>query len=164
MPNGYRNINYLKMLYESMRNYFSVNSSGKLSLLYKYCAAHLQVLQAPFNNYETFRNTQFLIAQCKWQIGQLTNVMNMLFDPTLKRIFITQSVSIIIADPGFAYPAVNFDNKFTVAPVIFEPGFNDPISRTVVTFNVPVSINIPSIKAVIEQIRILGIPYRIQTF
>jgi hypothetical protein len=147
-----------------MRNYFAVNTSNNMSILYQYCACFLAPLIAPFTAYEAFRTTEALIAGCQWQIGQLTNVLNFLFDTLLKRIFITQSVITIISDPQFQYPAINFDSEFGSSVQIWEREFFDPVSISVVTINVPIGTDIPGITAVINQIRIQGIPYKIATF
>ena len=164
MGKTFRNIDYGKSLYEALRNYFSVNTSNQLSILYQYCACFLQPLVDPFANYVAFRTTEALIAGCAWQIGQLTNVLNYLYDTVLQRIFITQSVITIVSDPEFPYPAINFDGLFTETVQVWEREFFDPVAISVVTINVPVGTDIPGITAVINQIRIQGIPYEIATF
>jgi hypothetical protein len=164
MGQTFRNINYGRLLYESLRNYFSVNTANQISILYQYCACFLQPLIAPFAAYVAFRNTEALIAQCQWQIGQLTNVLNFLFDSLLQRIFITQSTITIISDPEFAYPAINFDGEFGETVQIWEREFFDPVTVSTVTINVPIGTDISAITAVINQIRIQGIPYLIATF
>lgn len=161
---GFRNIDYGKMLYESLRNYYSVNATGDISILYKYLACFLAVLQAPFDAYAIFRTKETIIASCKWQIGQLTNVLNYLFDATLSRIYITQSTLSVVADPMFEYAPVNFDTVFTEAPVIFEREFGDKISGTLVTINIPAAVDEVDLRAVVEQIRMQGIPYLINVF
>lgn len=161
MAVNFRSINYGRLLYETMRNYFAVNAAGDISQLYEYLAAIIQPLQAPFNAYMTFRITQALIANCMWQIGQLTNVLNYLFDSVLNRIFITQSTATLLSDPTFPYPAVNFDSDFGTAPAQFESTFDDITNLDTVTINVPEGSNIAAITAVVEQIRVSGIPYQI---
>ena len=94
----FRTIKYSKMTFETLRSYFSVNASGQLSILYKFVFSCLYPLQSVFDNYDTFRIKKQIIASCKWQIGQLTNVLNYFFDPTLKRIHINQSEVTIIAE------------------------------------------------------------------
>ena len=166
---NFRQISYATMLYETLRHYFTINTDQQVSILYKFLAAILAPLQQPFNDYDAFRVREAIIANCKWQIGQLTNVLNYLFDTTLKRIFITQSVITIIADPEFAYPAVLFDSLFTVpgggdTAVVGEREFFDKVSISTVTINVPTGVDLSAITAVIEQIRIQGIPYQIVFF
>lgn len=163
MPN-FRHIDYGKLLYETLRAYYSVNSSGNISIMYKYLLAILQVLQAPFDGYEIYRTKEAIIANCKWQIGQLTNVLNYLYDPTLSRIFITQSVILPVADPTFAYLPDNFDTVFAEDPEIFERTFTDKAASTLVTINVPIGVNISDLTATVEQIKLTGIPYQIVTF
>lgn len=160
----FRKINYRLMLYEALRNYFSVNSSNEISMLYKYCSAFLQPLQAPFDAYDLQRKKNDLIASCKWQIGQLTNVLNFLYDTLLARIFITQSVVTVISDPTFDYPAIHFDGTFEEAPLIFEREFFDRVSISAVIINVPTGVTLSDITATIEQIRLQGIPYTIVFF
>jgi len=86
-----KNINYSKMLYSTMGRYFAINKAGLLSRLYKYCLCLLWPYQMLFNSFDTWRRKMFLIASCNWQIGQLINLLNYLYDPTQKRIFITQA-------------------------------------------------------------------------
>lgn len=166
MANNFRNINYGNMLFEGLRNYYALNSNDQISILYKLCAAILSPLQLPFNSYCSFRVTEALIASCMWQIGQLTNVLNYLFDASLKRIFITQSSLFIIADVTFDYTAIHSDSDFGTAPVTSceELVFGDRTTETLVTINIPSSISKSQVVAVIEQIRTQGIPYQIETF
>lgn len=161
---SFRKIDYSKLLYETLRSYFSFNAANQPSQLYIFLACIIAPLQGPFNNYDVFRIREALIAQCKWQIGQLTNVLNMLFDATLQRIFITQNKQTIISDPTFAYPPIHFDSDFNTPPMVYERGFFDRAAETIVIINVPVSIDLPDITSVIEQIRMQGIPYQIVTF
>jgi hypothetical protein len=121
-------------------------------------------MQAPFDGYETYRTKEAIIANCKWQIGQLTNVLNFLYDSSLSRIFITQSAIADIDDPTFAYAPYNFDDVFSEAPLKFERTFNDRVATTLVTINVPVGVNISDLTATLEQIKLTGIPYQIVTF
>lgn len=157
----FRTINYGKMLYEALRNYFSVNTQGNLSILYRFMAAVIQPLQGPFNNYVQQRQILWLIANCKWQIGQLTNVLNYLYDPMAKRIFITQSKTTNISATTFEYPATLQARKFGEATPAQGRKFLDSASTTVVTINVPSSVSVPAITATIELIRLQGIPYSI---
>lgn len=165
MPNNFRNINYGRLLYEALRNYFSVNGvTGQLTIFYKFMAAVIQPLQPVFDAYVLFRIREALIASCKWQIGQLTNVLNYLYDNTLNRIFITQASAIIVSDPIFAYPPDHFDREFAEAPIIFERQFGDTLGGTLVTIHIPVAVDEADLKSVVEQIRMQGIPYLIETF
>jgi hypothetical protein len=161
---SFRNINYGRLLYETLRNYFSVNSSGDMSIIYHFLAAIIAVLQHPFDAYAVYRTKEELIAECKWQIGQLTNVLNYLYDSTLKRIFITQSVLRVVVDPMFQYAPSNFDTVFAEAPTIFERTFADKAASTLVTINIPAGINESDLVATVEQIRAQGIPYKIKVF
>jgi hypothetical protein len=161
---SFRNINYGRLLFETLRNYFSVNATGEMSLLYKFLAAIVQPLQPPFDALVAYRTKEALIANCKWQIGQLTNVLNYLYDTTLKRIFITQSVLTVIADPMFEYAPVNFDVEFGETTSVFEREFGDRVAASLVTINIPSSVNESDLVATVEQIRMQGIPYIISVF
>lgn len=164
MPN-FKKIEYGRLLYETLRAYYSVNSSGDISILFKYLLACIQPLQAPFDGYDTYRTKEAIIANCKWQIGQLTNVLNYLYDNIQNRIFITQSTISRITDPTFAYAPYNFDETFSDSPpAIFERTFSDRFTITKVTINVPVGTNISDLTATIEQIKLIGIDYQIVTF
>jgi hypothetical protein len=66
---AFRNINYRKLLFESLRNYFSITANGSVSTLLKYLTAFVQPLEVPFASFVTFRNKELLISQCKWQVG-----------------------------------------------------------------------------------------------
>ena len=76
---SFKKISYPKMVYESLRNYFSINTNGQLSILYRYILSIVYTLQPSFDIFDDFRNRQKLIASCKWQVGQLTNVLNYLY-------------------------------------------------------------------------------------
>jgi hypothetical protein len=164
MANNFKNINYATMLYESLRNYYSINSNEEASILYKYCAAILSPLQPAFDNYNAFRIREAIIANCKWQIGQLTNVLNYLFDNELSRIFITQSELTIVSLDTFAYPPVHTAGTFAMTPTLQTRVFGDKTEETLVAINIPSSISLSQVKAVVEQIRMQGIPYQIITF
>src|SRR5579863_2763033 len=163
----FRTISYGKMLYETLRAYFSVNDQGEMSVLYQICAAIVQPLQDPFDAYHTFRVAASMVANFKWQIGQLTNVLNYFFDTSLQRIFITQSVVNIVSDSTFAYDPITYDDVFENAYLINEREFGDGANKTTVAINVPVSVagtSLSQITATLEQIRLPGIQYVIQTF
>lgn len=152
------------MLYEALRNYFSLNTHGEISILYKYCAALIFPLQAPFDAYDIQRRIYEIIANCKWQIGQLTNVLNYLFDPILNRIFLTQSTTISVSAPEFEYTTLLQMQEFDTPALVQTREFNDRLAGTSVIINVPIGTDIPAITATIEQIKIDGIPYQIIEF
>lgn len=164
MGQTFRNINYPKSLYESVRNYFAVNTSNEITILYKYLACFLEPLIGPFDEYVLFRTRQALIAQCKWQIGQLTNLLNYLYDSTLNRIFITQSQILALSAPKFAYTTEVQLRGFGVPAQGQVRKFGDQSSISNVVIHVPVSVNLSSLTAVVEQVRVQGIPYEIVTF
>ena len=164
MSNNFKSINYGRLLYESLRNYYSINSSEQLSILYQFCAALLSPLQNPFNSYAAFRATEAIIANCMWQIGQLTYFLNYLFDNVSNRIFITQSTVNITSLDTFAYAPEHTAGTFAMSPTLQEREFADPPNRSLVTINIPVSIAKSKVIAVVEQIRVKGIQYQIVTF
>lgn len=157
----FKTISIKTMLYESLRNYYAVNSDGNMSIMFKLLAAILQPLQGPLDSYDAARIRSALIAQCKWEIGQLTNVLNYLFDTTLNRIFITQTTIDVVSDVVFAYTATSSDWLFGEGPAVQERVFFDRASQTPVIINIPNTVNVPSITSVIEQIRIQGVFYQI---
>jgi hypothetical protein len=87
MSKNFKNINYLNMLLETVRYYFTYNAQGQISILYKFCSSFTVVLQSLWGTmtdtilttFSGWRNNKLIIANCKWQIGQLTNVLNSLF-------------------------------------------------------------------------------------
>ena len=162
----FRTINYGLMLYDSLRNYFAVNAAGNMSIMYKYLSAFVAPFQTPFNNLDTFRKQESFIAGCKWQIGQVTNLLNYIFDSVSNRIYISQSTTIILSDPQFAYAADHYDSDFGTTPEQFERGFNDISSKTDLIINIPASLNIQNanIIAVINQVILAGISYSINYF
>lgn len=164
MAYNFRNINYSRMLYESLRNYFSVNDEGQLSMLYKILLCFIQQLQPGFDAYDTFRRKEALIAQCKYVIGQLTNVLNILYDATQKRIFITQAVTSNLSAPGFAYTTNVQARGFNEPAQVQGRGFFDSANTTLTTIHVPVGTDIVDLTATVEQIRLKGLEYTIETF
>jgi hypothetical protein len=157
---------YGRMLYETLRNYYSVNYKGQMSILYKYIIAIVSPLQAPFDAFNLARIKSRLIAQCKWQMGQLTNVLNFLYDPLLTRIYIDQSVASPISATTFAYTAILqayvFDEISTASLNTQARTFFDQATKSDVIVHVPDTVNIPDITATLEQIKIQGIPYQIE--
>ena len=160
----FKRLNYGKLIYESLRAYFAVNTGGNLSFLYKYCVCIIFPLQAAFDDYAAKRAINEIIAQCKWQIGQLTNVLNYLYDQTLNRIFISQAVTSTLSASKFPY-AIQLQVRGFGDPAQAQGRkFFDSLNTSKVIINVPLGTDIASITAVIEQIKISGIPYVIQTF
>jgi len=159
----FRNIDYSKMLYESLRAYFAVNTAGQVSIMYKFLLCCLYPLQPAFNNYDIFRIKKKIIAGCKWQIGQLTNVLNYFFDPAYKRIYISQSAVTNVSAPVFEEITAILAPVFEETTAIFAPIFSGLSARSSVTFFVPNTVNMSELISIIEQIKINGIPYQIST-
>lgn len=161
MGMGFRNINYGAQLYNSLRNFFSVNAQTQLTLIFNFCAACLQPLVVPFAAYVTFRNQIWLVAQCAWEIGQLTNVLNMIYDATLKRIFITQAQIATTNADTFEYAAICQGSVFGSVAKAQVRAFGDLEETTLTTINVPTGLDMSALTATVNQIRLQGIPYQI---
>jgi len=161
---AFRNINYRKLLFESLRNFFSVTAIGSISTFFKYFTAFVQPLEAPFTTFTTFRNKELLISQCKWQVGQLANVLNILYDATLKRIYCTQSTYNILTAPEFAYTSTTYCSDFGSTPLIFSSEFNDKVNTTAFTINVPTSVYTSDLLATVNQIAFDGSNFTINQF
>lgn len=159
-PSNFRSIDFTEMLYQTLTGFFSINKALLPTWGYKFCAACLTVFQGPFASFDAFRQKEYLVANCKWQIGQLTNMLNKLYDSTLNRIYITQS----IANPEFfwqfAYPPSMFLSDFGTAPMQFLEQFGN-VATTIVTIHVPNTVPLSDLTAVVAQISITGIPYQI---
>jgi hypothetical protein len=162
--NRFRQILIPLMLLECLRGYYSVNSSGRVNWLYKYCAALLCPLVDPVADYQSDIVTDGLIANSKFQIGQVTNVLNYLYDNVLNRIFITQGYYMQTVDTTFAYAPINTDTTFASSPTIFEREFNDPLQFVGAIIHVPVSANLSALTATVAQMALAGIQYTIVTF
>jgi hypothetical protein len=155
------------MTYETLRNYFSVNKAGRLSILYKFLLACLWPLQQQWNTFELWRQKIWLISQCKWQIGQLTNVLNTLYDPISKRIFTTQAEAGYIFAPTIDYESDLFAPTIAVESTEFAPTILDSTLLRETIINIPSIISgddsvYSDFIATIEKIRILGLLYTIQ--
>lgn len=151
------------MLRETLTTALSLNKAIAPTWMYKFCAGCLSVLIQPFTLFDTFRKKEWLIAQCKWQVGQLTNVLNALYDPALNRIYITQSVPTPQFLTQFAYPPEGYASDFGSAPMMFLEPFGG-VLETTVTINVPATADIVDLTATVAQIAIDGPPYKIVTF
>lgn len=172
----FRVIQYGKLLFEGLRNYFSVNSNGLLSILYRYLLSCIYPMQQPIDDFSVWRTNKKLIAGCYYQIGQLTNLLNFLFDSTQNRIYITQ------AGAGLLFvPTLNDGNllaDMTFAPTLTDgvvlsdmtlaPTFNDTnYSFTQAIIWLPSDIYndaaiLQQITALVEQVKIQGLFYNIQ--
>ena len=166
----FKNIAIFRILKESMRAYHSVNAAGALSVLYKFALCCVYPLQAPFDIFNTWRRREILIANCKWQRGQLTNVLNTLYDSVLMRIYIGASSEGYVFAPNIVDAesdlfAPNIDDAEST---IFVNNIDDnPLVGTIVKIFVPNSIYSVSLAQIIpdiEQIKLSGINYEIIPF
>lgn len=160
----FRSIDIGKMLYESLRAYYSVNSKGKVNWLYKYCACLVQPLQGPFTAYEAQRIQNGLIANSKFQIGQLTNVLNYLYDNLLNRIFITQGFFEPTVARNFNEPPILFARNFGETPIAFARNFGEQSKLIDAIIHVPASANLSQLTATVAQMALEGLRYSIVVF
>ena len=166
---NFHSIDYSKMIYSGLRDYFAVNKKGKLSFMYIFLMCVCYPLQQIWNNFEVYRKKTWLISQTKWQVGQLTNLLNYLYDPT-------NSISIDQAASNQVYATnINYD-PIIWASVITDSG-HDPVYLPLIGDNPQLSgviIHIPAalnnnvslfydFLATLEKIRPLGIFYTIQS-
>ena len=164
----FKNIYYPDLLHDSLRDYFSVNKAGNLSYLYRFILCVLWPLQTAWDSFNAYRLKTWLISQCKWQIGQLTNVLNYLYDSVSNSIYITQ-VSL-----SSDFVPVIAETTTVFAPVIAETTtvFVIPIldtSTLPVVINIPSSLGSDTVKyqdmiSTLNKIKPLGITYTTQTF
>ena len=165
----FRNIDYSKMLYEALRSYFSVNKAGELSYLYKLLTCIIWPLKLQWDSFETYRKKMWLISQCKWALGQLTNLLNYLYDPINNSIFLLQSSITLIFAPVIAETSSTFAPVIAETTTVFVPLIKDLPASVPMTVNIPASIEADTatyndLVATIEKIRPLGLKYTIQTF
>jgi hypothetical protein len=179
----FKSINYSKMLLETLRG-FSINKSGNLSVIYKICISCLypfQVIWDIFDNQNPELSDMFnsrrilkLIAACEWQIGNVENLLNYLFDPVYKRINIAQTLDVT------AKWANNFDdspglenlyvNNFDDSPALDEQyflNFNSvSILQSIAYINIPFDDTDPrytALDSVVNMIRLKGTKYELNT-
>lgn len=164
MRNRFRSINVGLMLYSILRAYYSVDSSGNVNWFYKLLAAMVQPLVSTLATYEAQRAVNGLIAGSKFQVGQLANVLNYLYDNILNRIFITQGYYNQITDVVFGESPTHFDDVFANNPTVFEIVFGDPVSIVGAVIHVPADTNVSQITATVAQMALEGINYTIVTF
>jgi hypothetical protein len=109
------------LLYESLRNYFSINSSGQLSILYRYCLSILYPIEKTtsndidFSTFDAWRIKEKIIAGCKWQKAQLTNVLNYLYPSSVTPIYIDETVidTVYVPTIDFGYSSANPASDYT---------------------------------------------------
>jgi hypothetical protein len=160
----FRTISIPIMLYETLRAYYSVNSAGKVNWLYKYCACLLQPLIGPLQQYETERVINGLIANSKFQVGQLTNVLNYLYDNVLNRIFITQGFIDQTVARNFSEAPIAFARNFGETPIIFARNFGEQGKFINAIIHIPVSSNVSQLTATVAQMALQGLSYTIVVF
>ena len=163
----FRKIDFSQLLKESLRNFFTVNKAGKLSIMYRFCLAVIYPLQLAWNDFEAYRQKTWLISQCKWQLGQLSNVLNMLYDPINKSIYLTQAEAGAIFAPTIDYNSSIFAPVISDSSAIFAPTIDNISNIKETVINIPNTITgdqRSDLIATIEKIRLLGLKYSINTF
>jgi len=158
---NFRRIDFPAMLRETLTSFFSINKRGAATWGFKFCAACLAVLIIPFQDFDAYRKKMWLIANCKWQVGQLTNVLNKLYDPVQKRIVVLQAVSTPQFLNLFPYNATMWAGSFDDDPIVFLQTFGSQASRTIVTIQVPAGVDLDDLTATVALIAMDGIPYKI---
>jgi len=163
---SFRIMSYPYQLYETLRNYYAVNAAGEMSILFKYMSCFVQPLILPFNLYDIERRNAWLVAQCAWQIGQLTNVLNYLYDPILQRIYISQSQNLQPTAPEFGYATPQKAPVFEGNSIVQAPVFGQSAEYGNVIFYVPNALSsmLSQIKATIAQVALAGINYTVQLY
>ena len=159
----FKKISVGKTTFETLRNYFSVNAQNTLSFLYRYVMSCLYPLQVSWYNYENYRNYALILANTKWQISNLTNVLNYLFDPT-NSITITQASYLNVYAPDFdqksSVYAYEFDDTLTTGQTqLFCEEFDDNILVNGVVINTPSSDISKNVKTFADQVVITGLSY-----
>jgi hypothetical protein len=124
-------------------------------------------IQTSWDAFEVYRAKIWLISQCKWVIGQLTNVLNYLYDSTNNSIYISQSSIDKVFVPEFTETTLVFAKVFAETTVVFAPTFDDIAKVHPMKINVPASIYTNSavladLVATVEKIRPLGLKYTIE--
>ena len=163
----FKKIYYPKFLKESLRDYLCVNRAGQLSYLYKFLLCVLMPLQTQWEDFETYRAKIWLISQCKWSIGQLTNVLNYLYDPLNNSIYISQSTIDVVFVPVFAETTKVFATVYAETTSIFAPTFDDLPKLHPAIINVPSSVYsdasiMSDLTATLVMIRPLGLKSQIE--
>jgi len=163
----FKTIHYGSTNYEGMRNFMAINKAGFLSILYRYTLALVYPLQVPFNDFHTWREAKKIIAQCKWTIGQVTNVLNYFFDASLARIYITQTRIDNLFAPVIAYESTTYAPTIAEESTAYAPCIQDVSTvLAIVAIHVPSDIYTDAIilaqlVSVVEQIKITGFTYQI---
>lgn len=90
--NGFKTIHYIRMLFETTRSWFAINSSGQLSILFRYLSSIIYPLQESFDDFDSYRQKARLIALCKWEKGQLENILNEIYPSETNDLITVENV------------------------------------------------------------------------
>jgi hypothetical protein len=162
----FKTIDYGMMTFEALRNFHALNKENLLSIEYRYTLSMVWPLNLSFSDFDKWRQEKQIIANCKWTIGQVTNVLNYLFDAELKRIYISQKRVANVFAPAIDYESAILAPDIEEESAVLAPNIDDNITSLA-----EVKIHIPSdlynshilgqIISVIEQIKMTGIFYNI---
>ena len=165
----FRTIDFSVMPHETIRDYFFINKSGKLSFIAKFLYCVIWPLKTSWDSFELYRQKIWLISQCGWILGQLQNVLNLIYEPINHNITVSQSVVPLIYAPVFAETTTIFAKVFGETTVEFSPPFTDSSNMYPCTINIPSSLHLVAVTyndliSTIEKIRPAGIIYNISIF
>lgn len=160
-PSNFRGIELKALLYETLSGFLSLNKALDPTWLYKFCAACLVIMDVPLTDFYAFRNKEYLIANCKWQVGQLQNVLNFLYDKVQNRIIVAQSIAHPEFLMEFGYAPEQFLSEFEEDPIEFWREFNDGTASSSVIISIPVDADLVDLTATVAQIAMEGVPYKI---
>ena len=163
----FHNIDYAKLNFELVRNDLAVNKDEVISDFFKFLLCCTYPFQSRMADYYLWLVKQYKIAICDWTFGNVTNLLNMLFDSVDKRIYLNQVRLANTFDVTFSYPATSYDNTFADTIEIIEPTFS-----TLANVNAIVTVWLPSVLFndgfakqeiinTVEQIKLYGIDYQI---
>jgi hypothetical protein len=171
-------IEYGKLLYETLRSNLSVTKvytddtgthGGLLSIIYRYCLSMVIYLQSYLDSFHIWRGNKWLISQCKFEIGQLTNMLRYMFDPT-NNLYISQTLVANVFVPSIVYyeSSVLVPSLITSESSVLAPSITSQYTiRSLITFHVPLdysiigSVKYNELVSVIEQVKFSGINYNI---
>lgn len=161
-PSNFRKVDLKALLYETLSGFLSLNKALDVSWLYKFCAACVVLFNVSLTDFYAFRNKEYLIANCKWQVGQLQNVLNFLYDSVQNRIVVTQSIAHPEFLMEFGYAPQQFLTEFDDDPPLeFWREFQDGTTTSIVTISIPADADLIDLTATVAQIAMEGVPYKI---
>ncbi len=163
-------INYPRMIFDSLTDFFSVNSEGNLSFMYRFMTGWLWVFQDYFDSFDAFRQKILIIAQCKFTIGQLTNTLNALYDSLLNRIYIGQASYVQVDTLWYGEPDTDelvntlWYGEPDTDELVNTAWYGESVIADYATINIPAALSTTDIEATIKKIAPEGLNYTINYF